>query len=378
MKKFSIIALAAAAIAITLTGCQTSNIVGQQPSPEKIKIGVISTMTGVGSYYGQQQTRGLELAQEEINKNGGINGRQIEFVYEDSATDPKTAVSAFQKLIGVDKAKYVIGDSWNTTAAALAPVASEQKVILISPVASLNSLSLDDMFFRTVPSVDYLMKPLAEYAYNDLKSKKIGALVQKTPFGTEHLDSFKKYFNKLGGQIVAEEGFDLTSKDVRAEISKVKAKRPDTILNLHAAGPMLGLLMKQAKELGVKAKWITSYGAENANLIKEYKTEVEGLIYPYFYSTDDNSTSSRDFVSAYKQKHNELPDFTAAGAYDALKILALAISRAGDDPLAVKQELLKIKDYDGASGKLSFDKNGDVQKNIIIKQIKNGAFIKIK
>ncbi|MBD3247400.1 ABC transporter substrate-binding protein [Candidatus Pacearchaeota archaeon] len=109
---------------------------------------------------------------------------------------------------------------------------------------------------------------LANYAYNDLGARRVAVLRQNTPFGVEHTEDFKKVFEALGGEVVAEESFALTESDVKTEIVKVMEKNPDTIFNLHATGPMLGVLMKQAIELGVEVNWISSFGAQNGPLIK--------------------------------------------------------------------------------------------------------------
>lgn len=349
--------------------------------PEKskgtIKIGVIATLTGVGAYQGQQELRGLELARDEINLKGGMNGKLLEFVIEDSKADPKEAVRAFQKLVSVDGVKFVIGDSWSSTTVALVPLANEHKVILVSPLALLNELSKDDYFFRTIPAVQEMMDSLAQFAYESLESRRVGVLRQQTPFGIEHAQYFKEAFEKLGGKVVGEEGFPLSQTDVRSEITKIKVVNPDTILNLHGTGPILGNLMKQAKELGVNVKWISSFGAQNAPLVKEFGETVEGLTYPYPYDGDSDIGSIRTFNAQYQKRFNELPDMTAANSYDALMALVFAVERAGEKISKVKQELLNTNAYHGASGEFSFDQNGDVEKPIIIKQIQSGRFVKV-
>ncbi len=349
--------------------------------PEKqkgaIKIGVVATLTGVGAYQGQQELRGLELARDEINSKGGIKGKQVKLFVEDSKADPKEAVRVFQKLISVDGVKFVIGDSWSSTTVALVPLANENKVLLISPLALLNELSADDYFFRTIPAVQKMMETLAQHAYGSLESRSVGILRQQTPFGVEHTKYFKEEFEKLGGIVVGEESFPLSQTDVRAEITKLKSTNPDTVLNLHGTGPILGNLMKQAKELGLDVNWISSFGAQNIPLVKEFGTVVEGLIYPYPFDSDANIKSIQNFNNQYQERFNELPDMVAANSYDALMVLAQAINNAGEDTFKVKQRLLKTKDHNGASGEFSFDQNGDVEKPIIIKQIHDGKFVKV-
>jgi len=348
-------------------------------SQEPIKIGVIGTMTSFASYFGENQLKGIELAQEIINDNGGINGRLIELIIEDSQASPRKSLTAAQKLVEVDQVKYIIGDSWGSTVPSFLPVTNEHEIIVISPVASLDELSVDDYFFRTVPKTQVMMNNLASYAYYGLGSRKVGIMQQANEYGQEHADDFTNEFENLGGEIVSHEIFTMDRVDLKTELIKIKEKNPDTIFNLHKSGSSLGLLMKQAHELGFEVNWFASYGAENATLVKEYPKASNGLIYPFFYDANSSDQGIAEFVTAYTEKYNETPNYINAGAYDALNILAKVIAEnPGHEPHEIKQALLEIKDYSGGSGNISFDKNGDVDKEIFIKQIQETEFIKIE
>lgn len=351
-------------ILFILTACSTQEAT--------FKIGVIGTLTSFGSYYGQQELKGIQLAVDEINANGGINNKQLELVVEDSASTPSTSVLAIQKLINTDQTKFIIGDSWTTTTVAMVPIANENEVILISPIASLDELSQEDFYFRTVPNIKDMMKPLAAYTYSQ-GYKRVGILQQQTAYGEEHAKDFKDSFEALGGTVTSIEKVSLSQADVKAELIKINKQNPDTIFNLHTSNAMLGLVMKQAKELDIEVNWIGSWGVENQPLIKEYPYVAEGLTYPFPYMGDNNQ-----FVEAYRTKYNEVPSLTTANSYDALKVLALAIENVGEDPVKVKDYLPTIKDFNGGSGNFSFDQNGDIKKPIIIKQVKDGEFVVIE
>lgn len=359
---------------------RNSNINFNEPITKKepIKIGVIGTLTGIGAYYGEQELNGVKLALDEINQNGGISGRIIELIVEDSQAAPQTAVTALQKLINVNQIKFVIGDSWVSTTAAITPVANTNKIILISPVALLDELSQDDYFFRTIPNTQDMVKPLSEYAFDKMQARKIAIMFQQTPYGVEHSRDFKYAFEKLGGEIVVEEGFLITAKDLQTELTKIKAKNPDTIFNLHASNASIGLLIQQAKELGLKVNWLASFGAENAPLLEQYSQIAEGLIYPYSYDPESDLLSAKQFSQSYLAKYGKIPSLTAANSYDALKLIAMAIEKHGEDTEKIKEFLLSVKNYQGASGVLSFDQNGDVEKPIFMKQIKDGKFQKVE
>lgn len=341
-----------------------------------IKIGIVGTLTGNAAYFGQQELRGAELAKEEINKNGGINGKKIEFIVEDSAASPATAVTVIKKLIEVDKVKYVVGDSWNSTVISMLPVVNENRVIMISPFAGLNQLSQNDYFFRTIASTEDMMNKLAEYAYTTKNTRKVAILQAKNPFGEEHAKYFTEAFEKLGGQVVAIEGVELAQDDVRSELVKMKAKGPDTILNIHAAGAKMGVAMKQAKELGIEVNWLGQLGAENAAIQKDYKGIADGIVYPYPFDVTAEDAEAQKFVKLYQEKYNESPELVAANAYDAVRVLAKTIAVAGDNTEKAREYISTIRDFKGAGGVISFDQNGDVKKDIVIKVFKGGSFVK--
>jgi len=213
------------------------------------------------------------------------------------------------------------------------------------------------------------------FAYTELGSRRVGILAQDNPFGVEHTEDFTRAFEQLGGTIVGIETFALSEKDVRSQITKIEQEEPDTIFNLHATGPMMGLLVKQARELGVDVNWLGSFGAENDDLVSQYGEVIDGIIYPYPYDANGKDTASKEFIENYQQKFNELPELTSASAYDTVKILAQAIEESGEDSLKVKEYLLQVRDYPGVSGTISFDKNGDVKKPILIKQVKDSEFV---
>jgi len=343
---------------------------------DTITIGVIGGFTGVGAYYAQQEQRGVDLAVEQINQNGGIDGKQIVLVYEDSEIKEAKAITAFQKLTELDNVKFIIGDSWNGTSAAMEPFATQKKVILISPVTILTSLSKDDYFFRTVPTIKGMMYELAEHSF-DNDSRKVGIIRNKLNFSAEHAIYFKERFIQLGGVIVSEEIIEIDQVDARTELTRIKQYNPDTIFNLHTSGPLLGILAKQVKELGIEVKLISTFSTENHELARDYADVIEGTTFPYTFDKDSELESVRTFVANYEAKYNELPDFTAANSYDSMNLLALAINKVGQDPAKVKEFFLSVKDYEGGSGLITFDENGDAIREIIIKQAINGEFVRV-
>jgi len=260
------------------TSTPTAKAVKEIPK-EPIRVGVIGTFTGVGAYFGEQERRGLEIAKEEINSEGGVDGRMIMLIYEDSMASPTQAITAANKLISADNVKYIIGDSWAITTEKIIQLTNNNKVIVISGVAMLESMSQDDYFFRTIHSTGKMATLLADYAYNDMGSRVVGTIYSATPFGEEHARLFKEAFERLGGQVVVEERTDLAQQELRTELLKIKHANADTILNLHTSG-LIGLAMKQAAEMNFHPKWLGSFGVQTESTIKDYKGFSEGIVYP--------------------------------------------------------------------------------------------------
>jgi len=374
MKKYLLTSLVM--LTIMITAC-TSTPTGQVTQEETLKIRVIGALSGFGSYYGQQELRGVKLAVNQINDQGGIDGKIIEIVVEDSKTEAKSAVSAAQKLINVDKVDFIIGDTWAATTEAIIPITNDAEIILISPVAVLDTMSQDDYFFRTIPSIKSMTDPLAEYAYEKWGAKKTSLLLAESSFGFEHGNDFSQRLEELGGEVVGRHTFTIDTVDMRTILTKVKNENPDVILNIHASGPKLGMVMEQAKELGIEAHWVASFAAENADLIKDYRDEAAGLTYPYYYDPESSEKSVQQFIANYKATYGEIPDGTAANSYDALMIIAHAIEAVGEETYSVREYLLTVEDYHGGSGVISFDENGDVEKEIFIKQVTPNGFVRL-
>jgi branched-chain amino acid transport system substrate-binding protein len=353
----------------------TSVLAADPQGAAPLKIGVIATLTKLGAYQGQQVLRGLELARDEINSSGGIAGRKIELTVEDSRAEPATAVAALRKLISHNGIRFVVGDTWNSTTVPLLPISNAESVLLLSPITGLDQLSADDLFFRTMPAVSLMMKALAEYAYCELQLRRIAVIYQDNSFGLEHLHRFTTFFTAFGGEIVGRELISVEATDVRTELLKLWREHPEGILDLHASGPPLGLVMKQAKQQGIKVQWLAHFGAENSDLVRDYGPIVEQLFYPYPYDHTAQDAGIQSFVSAYQAKYQEPPELGAANGYDALRVIAKAVAAVGEQPLAAKRFLLALPAFSGAGGIIKFDQNGDIERPILIKEIQNGRFM---
>jgi len=353
---------------------QNINITGKiilKENKETIDIGVVGTMTGAGQYFGEEQLRGLTIALEEINQEGGINGKKVNLILEDSRTDIKEAVNSANKLIRFDNAKYIIGDTWNFTTYAMLPTINENQVLLISILENMDQSTADDYYFRLQPKVSDLVEEIAKYMYYQEGSRRVGIVQDLTDYGKEHTTAFVREFEKLGGEVVIIQEAEILSKDTRTQLIKVKDREIDTIFSMRS-GTQTGVLMKEAKEIGIDVKWFSQTHTQNNPIMESYGDVIEGVFFPYPKENFDSG-----FEKKYRERYNEMTNMFAANAYDALYILKEAIESVGEETDKVKEYLLSME-YNGATGNISFDQFGDVEKEIVIKTVKNGKFVLVE
>ncbi|MEE7627554.1 ABC transporter substrate-binding protein [Methylobacter sp. Wu8] len=342
---------------------------------ESIKIGVVIFKTGGAAQYGEWIKNGLDMAQEEINANDFLVGKKIELIYEDDKTDSKVAVSAINKLISIEKTQIIIAGVTSSSALSIAPIAEKNKVVLFSPCSSNPQLTnAGDYIFRNWPSDNAEGEEMAKFAHKSYK--KIAVISMNNDFSLGLRDIFIDSFKKLGGEVTFSDSFQSGTSDFRSIVTKLKTVQYDAIY-LPAHAFEAANFIKQSKEMGVNTQFLGVDTYESPEFIKIAGNSSDGVIYTNLsFNPALKSTTVENFSNVYFKKYGQNPEIYSAQSYDALKIIALAIKKAGDSASgAVKAQLYDIKDYDGVSGLTSFDSNGDVTKPAIIKHIKDGQFL---
>jgi branched-chain amino acid transport system substrate-binding protein len=345
--------------------------------PCEIKVGVVLSLTGVMAPYGENAKNGVQLAVDEINEKGGIKGKKMRIIYEDDQSDPKMAVSATQKLITQDKVKGVVGFIGSSLLLASAPLFNENEVVLVSPGASSPEIrDAGEYIFRTRASGRLEAISLAEYAVQKLGLKNLAVLYVNNDYGLSWLKKFSEKTEQLLGKIVAKEAYDQGSKDLRSQISKIKASNPDGLLVLGYLDE-IAVALRQVKELALNIQILTTVGIQDKKIFNLAPYSTEGVIYSTVDYDPINNAASKKFDEEYSQKYGRSSDVFAANAYDALHLIVKAIANVGNDGEKIKNYLLTIKDYPGAGGTLTFDEKGDVIKPVKIKKIIGEEFREI-
>jgi branched-chain amino acid transport system substrate-binding protein len=341
---------------------------------EVIKIGVLADLSGDYASFLRGIYRGTELAAEDL-KNQGIN---IQLIIEDQKScDTKETVTIMNKFVNVDKVNMIIGGSCSSTTLAAAPIAEQSKTIMISPSSSAPTVTdAGEYIFRTYISDLLRTKAAADLAYK-LGKRRMAIITDINNDATvEGSKGAKERFLTLGGNIVAEESITKADSDFRSQIIKIKSANPDVVL-VSITGPIqIVLFTKQLKELGGKYQLISPFEViEDPKVIDTGGDTIEGLIY-VMPGNPPNSPALEELKKKYYKKYKEdIPSFVAE-SYDAVFLGVKAILLSDKTKEDIKNKLFEVSQtYNGVSGNVTFDENGDVTKPVLLKQVKNREFV---
>lgn len=344
---------------------------------QDLKIGAILPLSGDAASWGEAGKEGIDIAIDEVNGKGGINGKKVAVMYEDSQAQPEKGVSAMLKLATIDNVPAVIGDIVSATTLAAAPIAEKNNVVLLSPTASAPKITEAGKYiFRIWPSDLAEGTAIAEFAANTLRVKRIAILYIQNDYGIGLQQVFEKRFKELGGKTLLSVAYKQDETDFRPHLTKIKAQKPEAIY-LVSYYKDAALILKQAKQLKINAKFLGTTAIEEPKLFEIAGDAAEGVIYPISsgYDPDSKETAVSKFIEDFKKKYNKDPGFVQAQTYDAAKLVTTAMQKGGLTGPAIQKYLETLKGYNGVTGVITFDKNGDVVKPTKIKTIKDGKFV---
>jgi len=330
--------------------------------PEKIKIGSLMALSGFLGPMGQKIKLGVELAVKEINEHGGINGRPVELIMEDTGTNPTQALEAFKKLVEVDGVQVVIGPMASGEVMAIGDYANERHVVVISPSATSPEITTkfpDDYLFRTVGSDALQGKALAEIML-EKGFNKIAILVLNNAYGIGIEEKAKEV---LGDKVILTIRYDPTKMDFRTELDQIKNSGADAVLYVgyYEDGRVM---FRQALEMGLdNIQWVAAEGVYGESMF-EVEEAAEFMSRAVMGTRPIAPTGIRGyqvFSEAFQKEFGEPPSMYADTAYDATMLAALAIAYAGEyNGTKIKDALTYVSQfYVGATGEKVFDKNGD-------------------
>ncbi len=367
LSRFRLLAPATALLFVTTVRAQ-----------DTIKIGEYASLTGKEASLGQSSHQGTVLAIETINAAGGVLGKKLELITEDTESKAGESGTAVRKLISRDKVVAILGEVASSRSLEGAPICQNAKVPMITPASTNPKVTEVGNYIFRVCFIDPFQGPvMAKFAMGTLKAKRLGLMVSvSSAYSVGLAKYFKAAILAKGGTIAAEQKYQEGDKDFKAQLTAIRAAHVDAIFNpgYYAEG---ALMVKQARDLGITVPMFGADSWEAEALIELGGKAIEGAYLCSHYSPQDPSPRVQNFVAAYKKRWGEgfAPDSNASLGYDSVLVLANAIERAGSaDRAKIRDALATTKNFPAVTGTITINEKRDASKSAVIITVKDGAF----
>ncbi|HTH47835.1 MAG TPA: ABC transporter substrate-binding protein [Candidatus Limnocylindria bacterium] len=341
-----------------------------------IRIGEFSSLTGREAGLGQYTHMGVTLALEELNQAGGLLGRPVEVLAEDTQSKAGESVTATRKLLSRDHVVALIGEGASGRCLEGAPIAQEAHVPLVTPSATNPKVTeIGNYIFRVCFTDPFQGTVMAKFARDSLKARRVALLVDVgASYSVGLAEFFKDRFRADGGVIVAEQKFAGGDKDFRAQLTAIKATNPDAIF-APCYYSEAGLILFQARQLGITVPILGGDGYEAPELIEVAGPAADGAYFPVHFSLESTDARSRDFVQRFTARFQKPSTGVSALGYDALMLLADAMRRSGTtDGPAVRDALAATREFTGVTGRIAIDAARNARKPASIIRVREGRF----
>jgi branched-chain amino acid transport system substrate-binding protein len=339
----------------------------------------MGALTGDVAMFGKPTLEGMRMAADEVNAAGGINGKKIEIVEADNRGDKQEGASVAQKLISRDNVVAILGDPTTGISKVVAPIAQKAGVVMISAGATGPGLvEIGDFIFRNTLLDSVAIPASIDYFANTMKYKKVAVITSdNNDYSVGLSQTFRDAAKAKGIEVVSDEKVKDGDKDFSAQVTNIKAKKPDVIFfsGYYTEG---ALIMKEARKQGLKANMFGGDGLFSPEFIKLGGEAVEGSMSALGFSPEQATEETAKFIEAFKKKFNgALPGLFDAQGYDGLMMLADAMKRANStDPKVFKDALAKTKDFKGVSGTITIRANREpIKTPLALLAVKGGQFV---
>ena len=345
----------------------------QLGNTENIKVGLLAPLTGPIPTIGNDVKNGILVAADEINKAGGINGKKIDLIIEDSKCDASAGLSAFKKLVEVDNVKAMLGITCSSVAFTTQELSNSGKLPTIHALVSgWKNNQTGGYIFNIWPGAMYETPFDANYIYNKLGWKKMAIIYVNNDFGKAFQTSFKSSFEALGGSIAVSEAHEAKETDFKTILTKIKSAKPDGIYLVSLEIPAISLV-RQAVELGFDPNKIFAVGGiVGHNFLDSTKGEADGIIVNRIIDINSQEYKTLSEKSA-KLFGQEIETTAGLTGYDSVYILSAGLKDGGEDAEKIRDAIQKIK-YAGLSGKIELDQFGKLKEkqDFFVYSIENG------
>jgi branched-chain amino acid transport system substrate-binding protein len=363
-----------------LTGCdqKAPTTAASGGGPADILVGEFASLTGKEATFGNSSHNGTLLAIDEANAAaGGVLGGKIKLLTEDDQSKAGQPANAVLKLITRDGVKAILGEVASSRSIEAAHVCQENKIPMVSPASTNpNVTEVGDYIFRVCFIDPFQGTVMANFAQQSLKLGKVAILTDvKSDYSVGLAKFFKQRFTAGGGKVLLEESYTGGDKDFKAQLTSIKAAAPDGVF-VPGYYTDVGLITKQAREVGITVPLMGGDGWESDQLIPTAGAAVEGCYFSTHYSPESENPQVQEFVKKYQARFGgAVPDAMAALGYDSAAILVDAIKRAGSTEAGKLRDALGgTKNFNGVTGTITIDEKRNASKSAVILTIKDGKF----
>ncbi len=363
----------------TKSETKTENTATTEQGGEELRIGLLAPLSGPIAEYGIASSNGTKLVFDVLNAKNYLEGKTINGIAYDTEADQTKAVNLFNKLVSNDKIAALVGPVISSTSLAVAPVAQEENIPMITPTGTHLDITPDyPNVFRACYIDPYQGMLAGQFAVENLGVKKVAIVYNVgSDYSVGLAEEFKKVVEAAGLTIVNNEGYNEDDKDFSALAAKIKAGQPELVF-VPDYYNKVGILVGQLKTAGVEATFLGGDGWDG--VLANYAKEAEGCYYLTHFSTADTSEAAVEFVNAYREKYNSEPSSFAALGYDAGQVIVEAVKKAGSTEPAAIVKALNEMEFQGITGLLQFDENGNPKNKdvTVIKVVDGKAVVETK
>lgn len=375
MRAFAVLTVAL----VLVLGCtkpESATTESTTPQRQDLVVGMLAPITGAGARFGESQRDGVQLAIDEINAAGGLDGRRITLVLEDTKTEPPKAVTAFTRLAERAEVVALFGSAASLDVPAYLPQVDRAGIPHILPVAVLPSITDagSKFTFRSALNDRIAAQKMADFAVHTLGAKKIALLLEDSAFGQTGV-IFGDTATSLGVAPVTTERLKRGDIDLKPQLTKIRAAGA-THIQFWGYYAEYALAAKQLRELGSQAVLMGNQAPVNDKTLELAGPALEGALNVCLFVPTAKDPRIQKFVSDYQKRYGSAPDTWAAQSYDGMRLLADAIRRGGATREGIRSALAATKDFDGVTGKISFMPSGDAAfRGTSVVKVLHGRFV---
>jgi branched-chain amino acid transport system substrate-binding protein len=376
-RRLLVIVLALAAACAFCAGCRRGQGGGGEvvikPTPdERVRLGAFMALTGDTAQYGISALNGLRMAVEEANAAGGVGGRRVELIVQDTRSDAAETEVVVRRLAQESRVHALVGEVVSSRSLAAARVAQAEGVPMLTPSATSPEVTaVGDYVFRSCYTDTFQGAAIAHFAMSNLSALRAATLVDRDQrYSVELARIIREDFERHGGRVVAEQDYHEGAADFSIQLAEVGATKPDVVF---IPGYYLeaGLLARQARDVGIDVPLVGGDGWDSPRLYEIGGDALTGDFFSTHFSAEDTDPQVQRFVADYRRLfNNTTPDSFAATAYDAARIMLDAVSRAAAlERRSIRDALAATRDFPGVTGSVTFNAERNALKPVVVVRI---------